>query len=242
MGKLPPRPGYIAIARTIFDHPLLKTKKPFSRTEAWEWLINEAAWTERGNRNKFGSIHTDRGQLCITRRDLAQAWRWPRSNVDRFLKRLASETMILLGVARNGPKTNPETEAIHGYPRTMISICNYNKFQPGWRGTGNEMNQQPNQKAGQNIPTLPGIIEEVEAQTSKQQKTESSAGAAEIRRRTKPHHGARGNGMVWFDHGTMEWTAHANQWREARGTEKLPESRIGGRGNWFRWLGERKHG
>lgn len=46
--------------------------------------------------------------------------------------------------------------------------------------------------------------------------------------------------MIWLDHGTEEWQLYAADYREARGADKLPENRIGGRGNWFRWLGETK--
>lgn len=44
--------------------------------------------------------------------------------------------------------------------------------------------------------------------------------------------------MVWFDYGTPEWQIYANDFRNTRGAEKLPETREGGRGNWFKWLGE----
>jgi hypothetical protein len=230
--------GYIAIARTIFDHPLLQTKKPLSRLEAWEWLINAAAWGPRGNRNKFGAIHTERGQLCITRRQLSAAWHWPKSNVDRFLKRLAAESMVLLGKALNGPKTEPKNGAIIGYPMTMVTICNYEKFQASTLYAGHKANQQPGQKAGQNLPLLPGIVDDFETQALNQQKKESRVWSSKGNR-SKPPHGAKGRGMIWFDHGTSEWQAYANDYREVCGAEKLPENRVGGRGNWFRWLGER---
>lgn len=44
--------------------------------------------------------------------------------------------------------------------------------------------------------------------------------------------------MIWLDHGTDEWQLYADDYREARGADKLPENRAGGKGNWFRWLGE----
>ena len=56
--------------------------------------------------------------------------------------------------------------------------------------------------------------------------------------RTKPRHGAKGRGMIWLDHGTPEWDLYAADFREKRGADKLPESRPGGRGNWFVLLGE----
>ncbi len=44
--------------------------------------------------------------------------------------------------------------------------------------------------------------------------------------------------MVWLDYGTAEWQTYADDFREVRGVDKLPETRNGGRGNWFRLLGE----
>ncbi len=231
--------GYIAIARTIFDHPLLQTKKPLSRLEAWEWLINAASWAPRGTRNKFGVIHTERGQLCITRRHLAGAWHWPKSNVDRFLKKLADESMVLLAKALNGPKTEPQNGAIIGYPMTMITICNYEKFQTVTLGAGQKANQQPGQKAGQSLPLLPGIVEDFAAQPTNHINQHIESRGYPTAGRTKPVHGAKGRGMIWLDHGTTEWQAYANDYRDVRGAEKLPETRLGGRGNWFRCLGER---
>jgi hypothetical protein len=230
------RRGYIAISRAIFEHPLLKSKKPFSRLEAWQWLINAAGWIERGNRNKFGTIHTERGQLCITRRQLGDSWNWPKSNVDRFLRKLAQEGMILLGKALNGPKNNPKEGPTIGYPMTMVTICNYDKFQHIGRG---RKGQSESQKAGQNQPLLPIIVGEDRPQPTNNPSIESRGGLRETRNRNKPPHGARGRGMIWFDHNTTEWQAYALNFREAHGVDKLPENRIGGRGNWFRWLGER---
>lgn len=231
------QPGYIAVSRAIFDHPFFKSNRPFSRLEAWEWLINAASWKPKGLRNKFGVIHTERGQLATTRRALAAAWRWPKTNVDRFLKRLAADSMILVGDALTGPKNRPENEPIIGYPQTMITVCNYDKFQ---RQPVRRAVQQPGQKAGQNLPYIPGIVNESGTKPANHRTIDSKGGLSADRNRIKPPHGAKGRGMVWADHGTTEWQTYAQDYKDARGVDKLPESRIGGRGNWFRWLGERK--
>lgn len=46
--------------------------------------------------------------------------------------------------------------------------------------------------------------------------------------------------MVWLDYGTDEWDMYAANYHDVRGVELLPQSRIGGKGNWFRWLGEKQ--
>lgn len=55
-----------------------------------------------------------RGQLCASRSQLAEAWGWSPSAVERFLTRLQTEQMI-------------GREA--GQGRTVITICNYEKYQ-----------------------------------------------------------------------------------------------------------------
>lgn len=244
MGKKPSRPGYIAISRAIFDHPLFQTRRPFSRLEAWEWLINAAAWAPKARRNKFGAVHTERGQLAVTRRELGAVWRWPKTNVDRFLRKLAAEQMILLGEALNGPKNGPEMSPTIGYPMTMVTICNYEKFQ---RASRRSEAQQPDQKAGQKQETFPGFVEAADAQPfNHTNQSESRILSPEMAKRMprdkKPGHGDRsrkdGGQWVWWDHLTPEWTIYAKDFKDVTGAEKLPESRKGGRGNWFRWLGE----
>jgi len=63
------------------------------------------------------------------------------------------------------------------------------------------------------------------------------APASENQLRTKPPHGARGRGMVWLDYETEEWRCAADDYRDQHGVELQAESRLGGRGNWFRMGG-----
>jgi hypothetical protein len=230
------QPGYIAVSRAIFDHPLFRTTKRFSRLEAWEWLINAASWKPKGKRNKFGTIHTDRGQLCITRRELASAWHWPKTNVDRFLVKLAAEGMVLIGAALNGPKNRPQTDPTIGYPQTMITICNYDKFQHIRKSRAD---QQPGQKAGQNQPQIPGIIEEFEVEPQNQIIIESSLEVGERKVwRDKPMDGAEGRGMIWADYLGPLWKRHAEDYQRVTGSIPMPVLYIGGRGRWFKKRGQ----
>lgn len=106
--------GVFAVDRGIWDHPMFRSTKPFSKREAWWWLISEARW-------KDGAVFIDgrrrplkRGQVAHSIRFIADKWKWPKSNVSRFLDTLKSETMI-------------DTEI--GTGQTIITICNYDKFQ-----------------------------------------------------------------------------------------------------------------
>jgi hypothetical protein len=88
--------------------------EPFTEREAWAWLIAEAAF--KAHRRRVGGFQVDlkRGQLAASVRFLAEKWRWHRNKVDRFLERLKIGTMI-------GTET--------GTGITVITICNYDKYQ-----------------------------------------------------------------------------------------------------------------
>lgn len=106
--------GVFAVDRGIWDHPVLQSKDPFSRREAWLWLLSEATWKERSLYREGRRIVVNRGQLAHSIRFIAEAWGWPKSNVARFLEALKTDTMI-------------GTEI--GTGLTIITICNYDEYQ-----------------------------------------------------------------------------------------------------------------
>jgi hypothetical protein len=232
------RNGYIAIDRGIFDHPMFKDREDWH--VAWEKLIAAAAWKARGVRGGWGVVHVERGQLAATLRTLGMAWGWPKSNVDCFLKRLAREDMVMLEKTRTTTRTSSRTLA---HPVTIITICNYEKFQgAGLRSQnpGQQPGQQPGQALQETLP-LQGLppSQPANQQTIVEEGVDKTGEKCLARSaRTKPPHGAKGRGMVWFDHGSSEWELYAADYRETRGADLLPENRAGGRGNWFVLLGE----
>ncbi|WP_141339717.1 hypothetical protein [Bradyrhizobium sp. USDA 3458] len=105
--------GVFAVDRGIWDHPMFPDE-PFTEREAWQWLIGEASFKPR-TRNIGGKvIPLDRGQLAASIRFMAERWTWSKSKVERFLKRLKTETMI---------------ETASGTGLLVITICNYDKYQ-----------------------------------------------------------------------------------------------------------------
>lgn len=104
--------GFIALHREAMDHHLFKGD--VARFGAWIWMVSKACWKETKFDVQGRTITLRRGQFCCSVRDMATAWGWPKSNVDRFLTRLKTETMI-------------ETES--GTGRLIITICNYAKYQ-----------------------------------------------------------------------------------------------------------------
>lgn len=105
--------GVFAVDRGIWDHPMF-ADEPFTEREAWSWLIGEASFKTR-TRNVGGKIvQLERGQLAASVRFMAERWKWSKSRVDRFLKRLKTGTMI---------GTDSGTGLL------VITISNYDRYQ-----------------------------------------------------------------------------------------------------------------
>lgn len=110
--------GVVAIARGLFEHPAF-APEPFTEREAWQWMIAFAAWRETRARVGRSVIELKRGQLAYATRFLAEKWKWKsEGRVRRFLKRLKTASMIDVLATREA---------------TLITICNYDKWQFGRR-------------------------------------------------------------------------------------------------------------
>lgn len=109
--------GYIKLARGWLDHPELFTSEPYTKREAWAWLIEQAAYADHRKRVGSAVVDLKRGQLAASVRFMAKAWRWEPTRVQRFFKRLKSATMIT---------TDSATDI------TIVSICNYSVYQGDW--------------------------------------------------------------------------------------------------------------
>jgi len=111
--------GTVNIARDIFDDVAFKDQ-PLTEREAFIWMIMEASWKDRERRVGEQVVPLRRGQLVASIRFLADAWKWPKSTVSRYLDRLKNRDMI--GTAS-------------GTGLTVITINKYNDYQspPGSR-------------------------------------------------------------------------------------------------------------
>lgn len=105
--------GVFALDRGWFDHPVF-APEPFTEREAWAWLISSAAWKPRAVRVGSKVVELKRGQAAFSVRFLAEKWQWSKSRVDRFLGRLENQDMV-------------GTESGTGV--TVVTICNYDKYQ-----------------------------------------------------------------------------------------------------------------
>lgn len=122
--------GWIALHRGWRDNPIFRGE--FSRADAWVWLIESACWKATRFDIKGRTVILQRGQLCASREQMAAAWQWSPSAVERFLTRLQTEQMI-------GRET--------GQGKSIITIRNYAKYQDRAEQTGQENGQSAGQES-----------------------------------------------------------------------------------------------
>ncbi len=129
--------GVFAADRGIFRHPLFDDGEPFSKREAWLWLIAEAAWKSRCVNRNGALLNLDRGDVAHSVRFMATAWNWSKSRVDRFLDLLEREQMV-----------SRKTGTGSGTGVLVLSVCNYDAYQhvgkPSGTGGGTVAGQTRN--------------------------------------------------------------------------------------------------
>jgi hypothetical protein len=105
--------GFYLMHRGWQDNPIFRSE-PFSRRDAFVWLIEEAAFRERSVAMPKADIVLARGQLAHSLRFMGKAWKWEETKVRRFLASLSAAKII-----------DAQTAA----GQTLITICNYDKYQ-----------------------------------------------------------------------------------------------------------------
>jgi len=111
--------GYYFMHRGWMDNPALDSGgEPYCRRAAWCWLIEHACWRDTPFNAAGHTITLHRGQLCHSIRHLADAWHWSVGAVQRFIKRLKTDSMI-----------DTATDTVSGARRLIITVCNYERYQ-----------------------------------------------------------------------------------------------------------------
>jgi hypothetical protein len=109
-----PSHNWFAVDRSIWDYDLFAGGEPYSRREAWLWLISEAAWKPYKRRIHRKAFDLRRGQLVASLRFLAGEWGWSEPKVRRFLGLLKDQTLI---------------DAATDAGVSVLTICNYDQYQ-----------------------------------------------------------------------------------------------------------------
>jgi hypothetical protein len=126
-------PGnWIAVSRDMRDHPIVGMGQPvapadptrgsYSRYEAWQDLLMEAAYKPFEVLNRGKVVSLKRGQLMAARSWLAARWNWSEKTVRVFISRLEEELMIRSDSAAGRGQMN-------GRFNSILSICNYDIYQ-----------------------------------------------------------------------------------------------------------------
>ena len=105
--------GRYWMARGWMEHPLFKGER-YTKAQAWAWLIEKAVW--KPHRILIGGkeIFLRRGQLSYSTRYMAKAWGWSEAKVRRVLRLFQKWSNI---------------DAATDAGQTVITICNYDKYQ-----------------------------------------------------------------------------------------------------------------
>jgi len=230
--------GFIALHRAAFTHPILKDAERF---RAWFWLIAHAAWKSTKHNARGHTITVERGQLCAGREYLAKEWGWSPSAVERFLARLETEQMI---------------ERETGQKKTVITICNYDKYQDSSGETGQTTEHKAEQKSDRNrtdkeegnkgtreTPFNPPSIKMALPKDWEPDLTPAAAAivaawpagmlATEIEK-FRDHAAAKGRRQVDWQAAFRVWITNANEWRNRDGTRNAAQ-----RAGSMRSIGER---
>jgi hypothetical protein len=136
------------------DHRVFGTE-PYSRRAAWCWLIEHAVFRPTKIFIAHAPVTLERGQLSFSLRYLAEAWRWSKSSVSRFIIELNNETMI---------------GTMNFRKQLIITICNYDKFQSALDDNQNAVGQSL-QRSWDNVGTnnkKDKEIEEAKASVAKE--------------------------------------------------------------------------
>ncbi len=139
--------GYYRMARGWMENDFF-SPEPFTEREAWQWLIEQAAWRATSIRIKGHPVNLERGQLSFAQRFMAEKWGWSKSRVDRFMKRLVAENMVQTR-SKIGAETGATAGHNAGQGQSILTICNYEKYQsPNGEVRGN-VETQTGATAGQ---------------------------------------------------------------------------------------------
>lgn len=147
--------GWIARHRSVREHWLVghgiyvkpadpSRKRCLSQGEAWEDLLMECRYADGFVENGGRKMRIERGSVVGAVSWLAHRWNWTPQTVRTFLDKLEGDGMIM----RHVPGASENNKHI-GKVSTIISVCNYDKYQnPDFEDQ--QSKQQTNNKSAAN--------------------------------------------------------------------------------------------
>lgn len=142
--------GWVSMDRGWRDNLAFEEPRdPMSDADAWFWLIEHTAWKPlRRTGGQGQSVTIERGQIHVSDRSLATAFRWDKKRVRRYLARLEQHSMVIQNRDQSG---------------TTLTICNYDKYQQSrapegpakdQSGTTQEQRKQDTTPNGVGVPPV----------------------------------------------------------------------------------------
>ncbi|MCA0947373.1 hypothetical protein LCM08_20815 [Salipiger pacificus] len=128
--------GWVCSYRRIWDHTIFENNA--MRVGVWHWLLHMAVWKPEEFYAGRHRIVLERGQMCVSQRQIQDATGMGRQAVRTFLDVLEQHGAI------NRRQAQGLTQG-----RTIITICNYEKLQ----GESKATNPNSNHAATQKQPT-----------------------------------------------------------------------------------------
>lgn len=108
--------GWISLHRSIQKHWLFEEKRKFSRFEAWIDILLMVNHTDNKVMHDGDLITVKRGQRITSLRQLGERWSWSITKVDKYLKTLESDGMLVV---------KKDTK------KTVLTVVNYDDYQDG---------------------------------------------------------------------------------------------------------------
>jgi hypothetical protein len=118
--------GFVQIHRQLLDNPVFNSD---AEAMAFAWMVLRASWRPVSVRYKGREIDLERGQLCMSVRDMAERLERSKDWVSRFLTRLEKAKMIEKHRDRGCLATATPTATATATASNVITICNYDKYQ-----------------------------------------------------------------------------------------------------------------
>lgn len=112
--------GFIKLHRSIFDDTQPFSDATVSEREAFIWMICSACWKDENKRIGNQIIALERGQFSFSIRFMAGKFGWSVKRVRSFMKFLEKDGKIKIGHEKGSSR---------GTGQTVVTICNYSKFQ-----------------------------------------------------------------------------------------------------------------
>lgn len=121
--------GWVCSFRKIWESPLFEDNA--LRVGVWQWMVQKAVWKPTPFKVGGKVIQLERGQFCASQAYMCEKTGMTRKQLRSFLTELEGENAVVTEKAISGAKG-----------RTVITICNYNKYQAASEGGGQEEGQR----------------------------------------------------------------------------------------------------